>query len=161
VKKAKQLFLKELSARLKAIKAADVMSRDVATIRDDASLAEAAKVLMKRCVNGLPVVDRQDKVIGVITSKDLFVVMDMVETGEAIEDGATAPFNPTVRFAMSTLSEKVTKSTSLDEIIALVKYRNFYTVPVFDGARLAGVIGRRDIFKVFYSTVNDIVRAQR
>jgi len=161
VKKGKQFFLKELSARLKAIKAKDIMSPEVATIPEDATLAEAAKVLSRRRISGLPVTNRQGRVVGVVTTKDLFIVMDMVASGEAIEDAATALFDPTVRFAMSRLLERVNKNTPLDEIIALVKYRNLYTVPVFDGARLAGVIGRRDIFKVFYTTASDIVRSQR
>ncbi len=161
MKKDKQFFLKELSARLGAIKAKDIMTPEVATIPEDAPLAEVAKVLMRRRISGLPVTNRQNKVVGVVTAKDLFIVMDMIESGEAIEDAASALFDPTVRFAMSKLTERVTKNTPLDEVIALVKYHNLYTVPVFEGARLAGVIGRRDIFKVFYTTVSDIVRAQR
>ena len=161
MKKDKQFFLKELSARLKAIKARDIMTPEVATIPEDATLAEAAKVFRRRRISGMPVTNRQGKVVGVVTAKDLFIVMDMIASGEAIEDAAAALFTPTVLFAMSKITEKVTKGTPLDEIIALVKYRNLYTVPVFEGTRLAGVIGRRDIFKVFYTTVSDIVRTQR
>jgi len=161
VNKDKQFFLKELSARLKAVKAKDIMAPEVATIAEDATLAEAARVLRRRRISGLPVVNRQGKVTGVVTTKDLFIVMDIVASGEAIEDAGTALFEPTVRFAMSKITDRVTKNTTLEEIIALVKYRNLYTIPIFEGARLAGVIGRRDIFRVFYTTVSDIVRAHR
>lgn len=50
---------------------ADVMTRDPITVRDVASLSDARRVVQGAHVTGLPVVDGEDRVIGVISQSDL------------------------------------------------------------------------------------------
>jgi len=52
-------------------KAADVMTRDVVTVKLDTPLRELAKILSEKNINGVPVVDDQGKVIGVVCESDL------------------------------------------------------------------------------------------
>ncbi|MDH3672051.1 MAG: CBS domain-containing protein [Gammaproteobacteria bacterium] len=61
----------------KEMRVKDVMSKDVVTVKRGTSLAEAAKMLMEHRVSGLPVVDVDDKLIGVLTDADFIAAMDM------------------------------------------------------------------------------------
>ena len=53
-----------------AVTAREVMSAPVVTISEDASIEEAAKLMAKKRIKKLPVV-RDDKLVGIITSRDL------------------------------------------------------------------------------------------
>ena len=52
-------------------KAADVMTRDVITVGPQTTLRDLAKILSEKGINGVPVVDKDGKVIGVICESDL------------------------------------------------------------------------------------------
>jgi len=156
MKKAGQTGFSMLMRKLKAIKAKDVMSKQIMTAREDALLADIAKLMTEARVTGLPVVGRKGRVVGVITSSDLFMVMDMIKSWDMVEANVMPTANSTVRFAMSTEVVRIHRNTTLERIIALMKYKNVHTLPVFDGARLVGVVSRRDVLKQFYTVVKDL-----
>jgi hypothetical protein len=61
------------------------MSRDPVTIAPDATVFDAARLMLDRKIGGLPVVDR-GRVVGVITESELFRLLIAEATG--LEDGA-------------------------------------------------------------------------
>jgi len=145
-----------LTRKLESIVAKDIMTKDVITTTEDAHLADLAATMVDSRVSGLPVVNGEGKLTGVVTATDLFIIMDMIKTGDVIEDGEMAVKNPTVKFAMSTEISKIEKNTTLKDIIALMKYKNKHTLPVFEKDKIVGVIGRRDVFKAFYAIVKEL-----
>jgi CBS-domain-containing membrane protein len=52
------------------MKAAEVMTLDVATIRPDATVREAATAMLRRGISGLPVVDTGGRLVGMVTEGD-------------------------------------------------------------------------------------------
>ncbi len=142
-----------LTKKLKAIKAEDIMTKNIITTTEDTTLVDIAQMMIRDRISGVPVVGKTGKIMGVITATDLFVVMDMIKSGDIVEGEKKAVFNPTVRFAMSTEVVKIKPTTTLEEIITIMKYKNVHTLPVFKGDDAVGVIGRRDVFKNFYSAV--------
>jgi CBS domain-containing protein len=52
------------------MKAADVMTSNVITIRSDASIAEMVKLMLDNRISGLPVVDDRGKLVGIVTEGD-------------------------------------------------------------------------------------------
>lgn len=145
--------IKNLVKKLRLIKAKDIMTKHVITTTENTSLADVAELMTKMRISGMPVVGKKGKVVGLITMKDLFIVMDMIKFGDAVEEGLKAIANPTVKFAMSTEIIKAKENMTLDEVINLVRSRNVHTLPVFKGDKMVGIIGRRDIFKNFYAVV--------
>ncbi|MFC1632145.1 CBS domain-containing protein [Candidatus Omnitrophota bacterium] len=145
--------LQDLTKKLKSIKAKDIMSTEVVSTSEQATLAEIAELMVRTRISGLPVLDKKEKVVGVITATDLFIVMDMIKFGNVVENHMQTVSNPTARFAMSTNVIKVKESTTLDEIISMTKYHNAHTLLVFRKGKLMGIIGRHDIFKNFYAAV--------
>lgn len=65
----------ELAYKLTQIKVGEVMSKPPITIPFDYTVEEAAEVLLKHKISGLPVVDRQGRLVGTITQSDLFNVL--------------------------------------------------------------------------------------
>lgn len=63
--------------RAKSMRIADIMSKDVITVQQGASINEAAKLLAKHHISGLPVVDVDNKLIGIITEADFLSAMDI------------------------------------------------------------------------------------
>lgn len=143
------LGLEELVERLKKIKASDIMTKEVITVKKDDTLAAIAELMISKRISGFPVVENGE-IIGIITSNDLFLVMDMIKTGELLQNDDNENYQPTVNYAMSTDTITVSPEVNLDEIITLMKYRNIHTLPITSQNKLVGVIGRRDIFKSFY-----------
>ncbi|HOF03783.1 MAG TPA: CBS domain-containing protein, partial [Atribacterota bacterium] len=130
---------------------------EVITVKKDDSLAEVAELMIKKRISGFPVLENGE-IIGIITSNDLFLVMDMIKTGELLQNDDTNSSQPSVNFAMSTDIVTVNPETNLDEIISLMKYRNIHTLPVMSQNKLVGVIGRRDIFKSFYDVIRNLIK---
>jgi CBS-domain-containing membrane protein len=154
--KKKKDAIRDLSTRLGAVKAADIMSKEVISARKNTALSDIAEIMIRKRISGLPVTDEAGKIVGVITANDLFMVMDMVRSGDIPASARNKDKEPTVMFAMSTKVHKVKESTSLEKIIILMKYKNAHTVPVMRGGKMVGVIGRRDVFKNFYATVKKL-----
>jgi len=145
--------LKTLDKKLKKIKAEDIMTEDVITISRGEDLYAAAELMLKNRISGIPVVSKSGRIQGIITENDLFMVMDMVKSGDVLLDKRKKGIIPRVDFAMSVEVKTVSKDTRLDEIIVLMKYKNLHTIPVMQKGKIAGVIGKRDVFKSFYSAV--------
>ncbi len=154
MKNGQNNLLKKIDKKLKKIKAADIMTRKVVTIKRKETIHAAAELMLKNRISGLPVVSSSGKILGIITETDLFMVMDMVKSGDILLDKKAKTAVPNVSFAMSCEFRTVSKKASLEEIIVLMKYKNQQTVPVVEKGRMVGIIGKHDVFKNFYSTVS-------
>ncbi|MEU7815220.1 CBS domain-containing protein [Pseudonocardia sp. NPDC049154] len=58
---------------MKNLTVGDVMTRDVVTARPAMPLKEAARVLHDRHVSGMPVLDEDDRLVGVVSERDLLL----------------------------------------------------------------------------------------
>ena len=70
--KATTLDMHELYYLLSEIKAKDIMTKAVITVRKGDTIEKAAAIMMEKNIGGLPVVDDNRKVEGIITDKDVF-----------------------------------------------------------------------------------------
>ena len=67
-----RLNLWELSYLMPHTTMREIMSRDPITITPDATIGEAAQLMLKNMISGLPVVDDQGQLVGIITESDIF-----------------------------------------------------------------------------------------
>nr|WP_078629314.1 CBS domain-containing protein [Streptomyces sp. 142MFCol3.1] len=65
---------RRVAAKSRAGTAGGVMSTPAVTVRDDATVAEAARLMAKRRIERLPVVDHEDRLVGIVTRRDLLQV---------------------------------------------------------------------------------------
>ena len=69
---ATTLTIWELNYLLSKLKVEQIMTPEVRTIHQEATIAEAAKVMLDHKISGLPVVNGDNRVVGIITESDIF-----------------------------------------------------------------------------------------
>ena len=144
------------------LKAKDIMTRDVITVSPKMEIVLAAKLLLEKGFNGLPVVD-EGKLVGIICQSDLvaqqkkfpiaslFTILDGFIPLRSIKN-----FEKTVKkIAASTVAQAMTSNpatvqpnTGIDEIASLMVDKNFHTIPVVEEGSLVGIVGKEDILRV-------------
>ena len=72
---ATTLTIWEINYLLAHLKIKEIMTRDPLSVSLEASLAEAANIMLAKRISGLPVVDKKGRVVGIITESDLFRFM--------------------------------------------------------------------------------------
>jgi CBS domain-containing protein len=93
------------------MRAHQIMTRDVITATPDTSIVEAATMMLQHHVSGLPVVDADKKLVGIVSEGD-FLRRAEIGTGASVRDGcsslpapaAPAPILSTSRAARSAKS---------------------------------------------------------
>jgi len=72
---ATTLDMHELLFLISKIKVRDLMKKPVYTARPDDTVEEAAALLLEKKISGLPVLDENDRLVGIITRSDIFRVL--------------------------------------------------------------------------------------
>ena len=63
----------------------DIMTTEVVTISPETSLKEVGEILREKRVSGLPVVDKDGSVVGIITLTDMLRILDQIYHWREIE----------------------------------------------------------------------------
>lgn len=123
-------------------KVRDIMTSPVVTARPGDPLTEVIKQIMKGPFSGLPVVNDRLEVLGMVTELDVLRAMDYGD-------------NPACSSIMSAATATIeADKTVLDALKSLLKH-NITQLPVTEGGRLAGIIARRDILRMFSGQSSD------
>ncbi|MCF8051801.1 MAG: CBS domain-containing protein [Desulfobacterales bacterium] len=148
------------------IRVRDLMTVDVITFTPDTEISKAAKVLLENRINGAPVVDENRRLLGILCQSDLIAQQKRfpVPTLFTILDGyiplsSTRQIEREVRkIAALTVSEAMTPDpvtvdpdTDLEKVAGLMVDKNLHTLPVVEGGRLVGIIGKEDVLKTLLS----------
>ena len=101
------------------MRAADVMTLEPVSISPDASILEAIRVILQRKFSGLPVVDSNGSLVGIVTEGDL---LRRTESGALIGSGRLASEDVhasgrKVREVMSPKVHTITEDTPLEEVV--------------------------------------------
>ncbi len=119
-----------------------VMRSDVVTIKADASIGDAVALLLQHGISGLPVVDDQNQLLGIITEFSL--IQSITKPELKIEP---------VSSVMSTDVITVTEDTLPLDVVTVMQKHRIRRVPVVRDGEVVGVIARRDILR--YVTENE------
>ena len=147
-----------------SVNASAVMSNVVICTSPEATLQEAVKILAEKNISGLPVVDENNKVVGIISEKDIVEYSSKLHAIPLIafsswvspytDVSSIASFKQGFELLSSTRVKKimskrvitVNKDTPGNEIAKTMKKRNINRVPVVDeNGELAGIITRTDL----------------
>ncbi len=69
---ASSLSVWELNNLLAKLKVAEIMTREPTTIGQEATISTVAEIMLEKKFSGLPVIDEQGKLVGIITESDIF-----------------------------------------------------------------------------------------
>jgi CBS domain-containing protein len=142
--------------------ARDIMSTDVITVTPETEIVQAARLLLENKINGLPVVDEQGRLVGIVCQSDLIVQQKRVRVPSLFTflDGyitltSTRHFEREVeKIAASQVSQAMTPDpasvspeTAIEDVATLMVEKNYHTLPVVAEGRLVGVVGKEDMLR--------------
>ncbi len=151
------------------MKVQDVMTTDVATTDPDTLLKEAARELVRRRISGMPVVDSDLQVLGVVSEADILAkegseprggggfIQWLVDPGDP---WITARFDAvTVGEAMSTPAQTITPDRPIAEAATIMLDEGVNRLPVVDtDGKLVGLVSRGDLVRAFARPDDEIRR---
>lgn len=143
--------------------AKDIMTTDVATVTFETSVKELAALLSEKHISGVPVIDSDRKVIGIVTESDLIdqkkkvhiptvvTILDSVfylENPDKMEQEIKKIAGTSVEDICSLEPVTINEDTKIDEIATIMSEQGIHTLPVLnDSEELVGIVGRKDIIK--------------
>jgi len=145
------------------MRAKDLMTTPVVTVRPDTPAKEAARLLASRGFTALPVVDA-DTLLGVVTEADLIDGRILPDPRSLIGDDPPPPSEPRAHLvadAMTSDPVVVASTTDAVEVARVMLDRHLRTLPVVDDGRLAGIVTRRDLLRTIARHDRDIAQDVR
>ena len=148
------------------LNASDIMTTTVITVKKETPLTELAEILTKNHINGVPVVDEKGLLIGIICESDLirkdkklhiptvvalFDAVFYLESSKKIEKEIQLITATTVEELFTRKVVTVDEKTPIDEIATIMTEQKISTIPVMDGDRLVGIVGKNDVIRTFVS----------
>jgi len=149
------------------MKASDLMTSLVVTVRADATIEYAAQLMLQYRISGLPVTDSDGAVLGIITESDL---LRRAETGTENRHDRWASLligpgrlareyvRTHGRKVAEVMTERVfivTPETPLADLVALMETKHVKRVPVVDQGRLVGIVSRADVMATLVGLLSE------
>lgn len=145
------------------MKAKDIMVKEVITVHKNDTIAEIAKVLVDHSISGVPVVDDDGALVGIVSEGDLLhketvpripnyvSVLDAIIYYNGVEQYNTDFRKLMAEQADSIMTEKVvsiSEEMEVDEIAKLMLQHGIKRIPVVKNNKIIGIISRRDLIKL-------------
>ena len=149
------------------MQAKDIMSYDVVTIGPDDSVQRAARLMLQNRFSGLPVVDANGALLGIITEGDFLrrnetgtlrrrsrwmeFLIGPGRLGEEYAHAAGRRVGEVMTREVCTVSE----DTPVSDIVALMERRHIKRLPVLRGSQLVGMVTRTNLMRAVAKAVPD------
>ena len=142
--------------------AADIMTKDVITVQKETTIRELAELFTTRHISSFPVVDSNGELLGIVTETDLieqdkslhiptvislFDWVIYLESEKNFEKELNKMTGRTVGDIYSTKVQSVTLETPIGTVADIMTTEKIHTVPVLEGNKLVGMIGRIDLIR--------------
>lgn len=140
----------------------EIMSSNPITATADMEIFKAAKILLDRRINGLPVVDDTGRLVGIICQSDiiaqqkkfpvpsLFSFLDgyiSLHSIKGLEKEVRKIAATTVSDAMTANPVSVGPDSTIETVAALMVDHNLHTLPVVEDGLVVGVVGKEDVLR--------------
>ena len=144
------------------LQARDIMTTEVITVSPQTTVLDLARLLAEHKINGAPVVDDNGRLVGVVTQSNLIDrvkkfelphVVTILDAHFYLELPGTFKKNleklvgNLVSDIMAAPPVTITADVQVDEIASIMARRKVHTLPVLDGNKLIGIIGKIDIIR--------------
>jgi CBS domain-containing protein len=141
------------------MKAQDIMTREVATVRPETSVREIAALMMEKNISGVPVVGDNGGLVGIVSEGDLLHRAEVgterkhkwwfrffADSNAAARD-YTKAHGLTAHDVMSRYVITVRDDADLRDVADILDSHHIKRVPVVQDGRLVGIISRRDLVR--------------
>ena len=150
------------------MRAHQIMTRPVITVTPETTVVEAANTMLQRHVSGLPVIDPDGKLVGIISEGD-FIRRSEIGTqrkrgrflrfilgpGQAATD-FVQEHGRKVAEIMTTTPLTITEDTELEKIVQLMEKNNVKRLPVIRGDQIVGIVSRANLLQAVASLARQI-----
>jgi len=148
------------------LKAKDIMTRNPITVSPETEIRQAAALLLKKRINGVPVVNDKGRLVGILCQSDLiaqqkalpvpsfFTFLDglfSIPSAKQLEKEVQKIAAITVDQAMTPDPVFVHPEMTVDVLAGLMVDKGYHSLPVLDGEKLVGIIGKEDVLKTLSS----------
>jgi len=151
--------------------AKDIMTPNPITVTPETDIIDAARLLLEKGFNGLPVIDEEGMLVGILCQSDLisqqkklklpslFTLLDgfiPLASTSAIEREIEKMTAATVAKAMTLSPIAVSPSTSLEDIATLMVDRKLHSLPVVEAGKLVGIVGKEDVLRTLVLAIKRV-----
>jgi CBS domain-containing protein len=162
------LLFQKIGERRLAMNAKDVMTTEVVTVSPETTVQELARILSEKGISGAPVVDANNRLVGLVSEGDL---LHRAETGTerriqrrrswwldsvAAEEEQARDYvkahGRTVADIMTRDVISADETTDLADIAMLLETKRIKRVPVVSGGRLVGIVSRANLVRALATT---------
>jgi len=152
------------------MKVGDFMTTRVVTIHPDSPIMDAAQLMLKHHFSGLPVVDDNGRVVGIVTEHDLlrrtdrpgsqqpYWLQQMIE-GAAVAKEAVCFNEAKVKEVMTPDPLVVMEDTPIEDVCRMMQQRSIKRLPVVRDGRLVGIVSRADLVRALATAIHLLTRA--
>lgn len=130
------------------MRARDVMTGPVVTVTPDDTVKYAANLLASRGFTALPVVDDDERLIGIVTEADLVRDRFPRDPRYRRPDDPVADPGMKVADVMTTPVTGMAQNTDVVDLITAMLDGKIRSMPIVDGDRVVGIVTRRDLVRV-------------
>lgn len=150
------------------MKVKDIMTKEVVTIKEDDTVKDAARILNDMNLSGLPVVDVDNKIKGIITDGDLLRRVSTINGPSYVQLlGGGFPLeskkdflerlNKSIGYLVKEMMTKdviiISENAGIEEAATLMVSKKIKRIPVADDKKkLIGIISRKDIMKHLFDS---------
>jgi len=121
---------------MKTTKAADIMTTNVITAKKNMVLTDVIALLLRWHISAMPVVDEDDRMIGIVSEIDL---VNLTFDGNAADT--------TVEEVMVTDIVSFGPDAQLADLVQSFSKNHLRRVPIIDKGKVVGIVSRRDILR--------------
>ena len=151
------------------MKVADVMTNEVVTVPPGASLKEAARLLIEHRISGLPVVDNQNHVLGVVSEADVLpkelggvpLHRPLAWLSGQLEVDRSKFEAHLVGEAMTSPALTIEPNRPVGVAAKLMVERGINRLPVVEDGELIGIVTRADLVRAFVRSDGEIAQEIR
>ncbi|OWZ82810.1 CBS domain-containing protein [Natranaerobius trueperi] len=142
--------------------ARDIMTKELITVSPETTVDQAAKIMSEKNISGLPVIDEDNRIMGIVTEGDLLGKHKKIDPPGYIEflggiiftESQDEYFEQLQKYVatkvvqlMSTDVVTVTPDTPVEELPTLMDQKEIKRVLVTEKGKLIGIVSRADVIR--------------
>lgn len=125
------------------------MTRNPITIRPDTPVTEAQAMMKREKIHHLPVLDKDEKLVGIVSEKDLLYASPSPASTLSVYEMTSLLAKLKVEKVMSREVIAATEDMPLEEAARTMADRGVGGLPIVRGKTLVGIITESDLFRIF------------
>ena len=144
--------------------ARDLMTAPVVTIRENATVSQAARLMLDKDVSALPVLNEDGRIVGILTHADfglspkfrplmdnVYNLLGATTTTRHLEETSRKVGGKLVRDVMRRNVLTASQDAEIEQVAHLMLRAQIHRLPIVDNGRLVGIITRHDFLKLIAS----------